>query len=85
MAKPRSFAELRAVAQPPEVRSRRNAEHWTASLYLRDISPYLTWILLRTSISANGVTGLMFLTGWSVAAALLIPGKIGRASCRERV
>lgn len=72
--KPRSISELREVAQPPEVRGRRNAEHWTASLYLRDISPYLTWLLLRTRISANGVTGLMILTGWSVAGALLIPG-----------
>ena len=79
MSRPGSFAELRAVAQPPEVRSRRNAEHWTASLYLRDLSPYLTWLLLKTSISANGVTGLMILTGWSVAAALLIPGFAGPA------
>jgi phosphatidylglycerophosphate synthase len=72
--RPSSIAELRAVAQPPEVRGRRNAEHWTASLYLRNLSPYLTWVLLRTSISANGVTGLMILVGWSTAAALLIPG-----------
>lgn len=73
-ARPSSIAELRAVAQPPEVRSRANAEHWTASLYLRDLSPYLTWVLLKTRISANGVTGLMILVGWSTAAALLIPG-----------
>ena len=53
---------------------RGNAEHWTASLYLRDLSPYLTWMLLKTRISANGVTGLMILVGWSTAAALLIPG-----------
>ncbi|MEN0103488.1 MAG: CDP-alcohol phosphatidyltransferase family protein, partial [Curtobacterium sp.] len=39
-AHPTSIAELRAVAQPDEVRSRANAEHWTASLYLRDVSPY---------------------------------------------
>lgn len=58
---------------------RANAEHWTASLYLRDISPYLTWMLLRTSITANGVTGLMILVGWSTAAALLIPGVAGAA------
>ncbi len=58
---------------------RANAEHWTASLYLRDLSPYLTWMLLRTSISANGVTGLMILVGWSTAAALLIPGIGGAA------
>jgi len=73
-ARPSSITELRAVAQPPEVRLRDNAEHWTASLYLRDVSPYLTWMLLKTSISANGVTALMILVGWSVSAALLIPG-----------
>lgn len=73
-ARPSSIAELREVTQPPEVRLRANAEHWTASLYLRDLSPYLTWMLLKTSISANGVTGLMILVGWSTAAALLVPG-----------
>jgi phosphatidylglycerophosphate synthase len=78
-ARPTSIAELRAVAQPPEVRGRRNAEHWTASLYLRNLSPYLTWLLLKTSISANGVTGLMILTGWVTAASLLIPGIGGAA------
>lgn len=77
--RPTSIAQLREVSQPPEVRLRANAEHWTASLYLRDLSPYLTWLLLRTSISANGVTGLMILVGWSTAAALLIPG-IGGAT-----
>jgi phosphatidylglycerophosphate synthase len=74
---PASVAELRAVAQPPEVRSRANAEHWTASLYLRELSPYLTMQLLRTSISANGVTGLMILVGWATALALLVPGVAG--------
>lgn len=73
-ARPTSIAELRAVAQPDEVRSRANAEHWTASLYLRDVSPYLTWVLLKTRVSANQVTGLMILVGWSTAAALLVPG-----------
>src|SRR5690554_1195152 len=72
--RPQSIAELRAVAQPPEVRLRANAEHWTASLYLRNLSPYLTWMLLRTSISANGVTGIMILVGWGTALSLLIPG-----------
>ena len=78
-SRPTSIAQLREVTQPPEVRLRANAEHWTASLYLRDISPYLTWLLLRTSISANGVTGLMILVGWATAAALLIPGIAGAA------
>jgi phosphatidylglycerophosphate synthase len=72
--KPTSLAQLREVTQPPEVRTRANAEHWVAHLYLRDLSPYVTWVLLKTPISANGVTGLMILTGWATAAALLIPG-----------
>ena len=76
---PESLAQLRAITQPPEVRQRANAEHWTASLYLRDLSPYLTWMLLRTSITANGVTGLMILVGWATAAAILIPGVAGAA------
>lgn len=78
-ARPASIAQLREVTQPPEVRQRANAEHWVASLYLRDLSPYVTWMLLKTSISANGVTGLMILVGWCTAAALLIPGIGGAA------
>lgn len=74
-----SMEELRAVCQPPEVRARRNAEHWTAELYLRHFSIYLTAILVRTPISANGVTGLMILAGWAMSAALLIPGPWGPA------
>jgi phosphatidylglycerophosphate synthase len=31
-------------------------------------------MLLRTSISANGVTGVMILVGWGTALSLLIPG-----------
>ncbi|AMM20326.1 transferase [Frondihabitans sp. PAMC 28766] len=77
--RPTSIAELKRVAQPPEVRSRANAEHWTASLYLRDISPYLTWVFLKTSITANGVTGFMILAGWATAFSLLIPGVAGPA------
>jgi phosphatidylglycerophosphate synthase len=77
--RPTSIAELRQVSQPPEVRSRANAEHWTASLYLRNVSPYLTWVLLKTSITANGVTGLMILVGWATALSLLVPGIAGAA------
>ncbi|NNC11138.1 CDP-alcohol phosphatidyltransferase family protein [Planctomonas sp. JC2975] len=77
--RPESIAQLREVTQPPEVRQRRNAEHWTAHLYLRRISPYLTWALLKTRISANGVTAFMILSGWLAAASLLIPGIGGAA------
>ncbi|WP_404290902.1 CDP-alcohol phosphatidyltransferase family protein [Glutamicibacter arilaitensis] len=69
-----TMEELRLVCQPPHVRARKNAEHWTAELYLRHISIYLTALLVRTRITANGVTGLMILAGWCMSLALLIPG-----------
>jgi phosphatidylglycerophosphate synthase len=72
-----SMDQIRAVCQPPEVRNRRSAEHWTADVYLRDLSPYLTQQLLKTSISPNGVTVVMIATGASAGLALLIPGLAG--------
>ena len=38
------------MTQPPSVRTRAGAEHWVASAYLRDISPYLTRILLKAGL-----------------------------------
>src|SRR5689334_21413407 len=72
-----TLREFRAVAQPPEIRARRSAEHWVADLYLRRLSPYLSRALVRLGLTANAVTGLMIVCGWSVAAALLIPGLAG--------
>ncbi len=72
-----TIAQLREVCQPPAVRGRRNSEHWVADTYQRRISPYLTRLLLRTPITANGVTWLMVATGASAAFALLIPGLPG--------
>ncbi|MGH8968523.1 MAG: CDP-alcohol phosphatidyltransferase family protein [Actinomycetes bacterium] len=72
-----TIAELRARTQPPSVRGRRNSEHWTADLYQRRLSPYLTRVLIATSLSANAVTVLMILTGVSAGAALLLPGLAG--------
>ena len=71
-----SIAELKAKTQPESVTGRRNSEHWTADLYLRRISPYITRILIPTSITPNGVTYLMILTGISISLSLLIPGWI---------
>lgn len=72
-----TIAQIREVGQPPAVRGRRNSEHWVADVYLRAISPYLTRVLLRTPITANGVTWLMVATGAGAAFALLIPGLPG--------
>jgi len=67
-------AELRAVVQPDAVLARANAEHWTGTLYMRRISVHLTWLLVRTPITANGVTILMIVAGFLAGPALLLPG-----------
>ncbi len=69
-----TIAQIREISQPISVTGRSNAEHWVADLYLRRISPYLTRLLLKTPITANGVTYLMIVTGISISAVLLIPG-----------
>ena len=72
-----TIAQIKEVCQPPAVRGRRNSEHWVADAYQREISPYLTRVLLKTPITANGVTWLMVATGACAAFALLIPGLPG--------
>ena len=72
-----TIAQLREVCQPVSVTGRSNAEHWVADLYLRRISPYLTRALLKTPITANGVTYLMIITGISISLALQISGITG--------
>jgi phosphatidylglycerophosphate synthase len=72
-----SVAQMRPVTQPPTVTGRPSAEHWTGTLYLRRISPYLTRLLLRTGITPNGVTGLMILSGAAASVALLLEGLPG--------
>lgn len=72
-----TVAQLRAVVQPDAVTSRANAEHWTGTLYMRRMSVHFTWLLIRTPISANGVTVLMILAGFLAGPALLLPGLWG--------
>ena len=72
-----TIAELRQVTQPPSVRTRAGAEHWVASAYLRDLSPYLTRWLLAAGFSANGVTWLMILAAAGSAVAVAWPTLAG--------
>jgi phosphatidylglycerophosphate synthase len=74
-----TIAQIREISQPISVTGRSTSEHWIADLYLRQLSPYLTRILLRTPISANGVTWLMIIAGASIGPALLIQGWVGIA------
>jgi phosphatidylglycerophosphate synthase len=77
MAELPSVAQMRPVTQPAAVTGRPGAEHWTGTLYLRRISPYLTRLLLPTGISPNGVTWLMITAGGAAGAVLLVPGLPG--------
>src|SRR6188472_4151395 len=72
-----TIAQLREVTQPPSVRTRAGAEHWVAHVYLRDISPYLTRILLRAGFSANGVTWLMIIVAALAAVSTAWPSIFG--------
>jgi len=71
-----SVAELRPVAQPPGLLERRSAEHWAGRWYMRRISVYATWLLVRAGWSANAVTGLMIVVGVAGAAAASISGLV---------
>ena len=68
---------MREVTQPPSVRTRAGAEHWVAHAYLRDISPYLTRILLKAGFSANGVTWLMIIVAALAAVSTAWPSIFG--------
>jgi phosphatidylglycerophosphate synthase len=68
------------ITQPESVRSRAGAEHWVAHVYLRDVSPYLTRILLRLGLSANGVTWLMILIAALAAVVTSWPSVIAAAA-----
>ena len=72
-----TIAELREVTQPASVRTRAGAEHWVARAYLRDVSPYLTRLLLRAGFSANGVTWLMITSAALAAVATGWPSLAG--------
>jgi len=67
-------AELRAIAQPASVTTRRSAEHWTGHLYMRRISIYGTRFALQLGFSADGVTGVMIVVGLVAVATISVPG-----------
>jgi phosphatidylglycerophosphate synthase len=69
-----TIAELRAATQPAAIFERNSGEHWAGKLYMRRLSPYATRLLLRTPISANGVTWLMIVVGLVAAGVLALPG-----------
>ena len=69
-----SIAELRAETQPDWLLARPGAEHWAGRLYMRRLSPYLTRLIIRTPLPANGVTALIIPAGLLGAFALTFAG-----------
>jgi phosphatidylglycerophosphate synthase len=69
-----SIAELRAETQPNWLLARPGAEHWAGRVYMRRLSPYLTRLILRTPLPANGVTALMIPVGLLGALCLTFDG-----------
>jgi phosphatidylglycerophosphate synthase len=69
-----SIAELRAETQPDWLLARPGAEHWAGRLYMRRLSPFLTRLVLRTPLSANGVTALMIPAGLLGALSFTFAG-----------
>lgn len=64
-----SIKELREICQGP----RRDTDSWHMKHIARKPSIYITWALLHTPISANGVTFLMILIGL-IASAIYMNG-----------
>lgn len=72
-----SIATIREIGQPHAIRSRATAEHWSADLYWRRISPYLTQTFIRWGLSADAVTVGVIFVGWLAVLSLLIPSIAG--------
>jgi phosphatidylglycerophosphate synthase len=68
-----SLAELRAVAQPPEVLGRVSGEHWAGKLYMRHASIRLTRLVAPTSVTPDGLTWTMIVAGVGAALVLTVP------------
>ncbi len=68
---------IRELGQPPAIRGRATAEHWSADLYWRRVSPLLTRRFLAWGLSADAVTIGVIATGWLAALSLLIPSIAG--------
>lgn len=71
--RPPTVAEVRAGGQPAGLTARRNEEHWAGRLYMRDLSPYCSWVAIRIGFSANQLTYLMVMCGVLAGAVVALP------------
>ncbi|WP_062076833.1 CDP-alcohol phosphatidyltransferase family protein [Demequina globuliformis] len=66
-----TVADVKRDGQPEHIRTRANAEHWSADVWWRHLSPYVSTTAIRLGLSANAVSVVMILCGWAAAASLL--------------
>ena len=66
-----TVADVIREGQPEHIRTRANAEHWSADIWWRHLSPYVSVAAIRVGMSANAVSVAMILCGWAAAAVLL--------------
>jgi phosphatidylglycerophosphate synthase len=69
-----SLAEVKAAGQPPAVISRLNDEHWAGRLYMRRLSPRVTWVFARLGWSPNAVTTAFIVCGVAAGVVVALPG-----------
>jgi phosphatidylglycerophosphate synthase len=74
-----SLADVKACGQPQEIIDRLNDEHWAGRLYMRRLSPRLTWIFARLGWSPNAVTVGFIGCGLAAGAAVTVSGLAGAA------
>jgi len=72
-----SLAEVKACGQPEHIIARLNDEHWAGRLYMRRLSPRLTWIFARLGWSPNAVTAGFIGCGLAAGAAVTVSGLAG--------
>ena len=72
-----TVADVVREGQPAHIRTRANAEHWSADIWWRHVSPYVSVAAIRLGLSANAVTAIMILCGWLAAASLVLGNVLG--------
>lgn len=68
--------EVRAAGQPPGLTERRSGEHWAGRLYMRRLSPYVTWAGARAGLAPNHLTAAMIGCGVAAGVVLALGGPV---------
>lgn len=72
-----TLAEVKACGQPEGIVDRLNDEHWAGRLYMRRLSPGVTWVFARLGWPPNAVTVGFIGCGLAAGAAVTVAGLAG--------